>query len=201
VPRGQRVLFSRRWLSSDEGEALSGVQAACWLDVKRFYLELRPELRRIYLAFCDLATFAPIVAPLGFALLPEVVRLGERSYHSAMLDFGPSSIDGWLSRLVARELLIDEYSILDPVQRQLVLDERRVDLTRLEFGVLDYLLQHEGKVVERSALLRDVWRSTYVGSNVVEVVIRSLRKKLGERAPMIETVRSIGYRLRLERAA
>ena len=87
-----------------------------------------------------------------------------------------------------------------PSQRQLVLDERRVDLTRLEFAVLDYLLQREGKVVERSALLRDVWGSTYVGSNVVEVVIRSLRKKLGERAPMIETVRSIGYRLRLERA-
>ena len=201
VPRGQRVLFSRRWLSADVGEAPSGVQAACWLDVKRFYLELRPELRRIYIAFRDLATFAPIIAPLGFAPLPEVVQVGERTYHSAVLDFGPSSIDGWLSRLVARELLIDEYSILDPVQRQLVLDERRVDLTRLEFGVLDYLLQHEGKVVERSALLRDVWGSTYVGSNVVEVVIRSLRKKLGERAPMIETVRSIGYRLRLERAA
>ena len=31
-----------------------------------------------YIAFCDLATFAPIVAPLGFAPLPEVVRLGER---------------------------------------------------------------------------------------------------------------------------
>ena len=108
-----------------------------------------PDLHRVP----DLATFAPIVAPLGFALLPEVVQLGERPYHSAVLDFGPSSIDGWLSRLVARELLIDEYSILDPVQRQLVLDERRVDLTSLEFGVLDYLLQHEGKVVERSALL------------------------------------------------
>ena len=93
-------------------------------------------------------------------------------------------------------LLIAEDSILDPVERQLVLDGRRVDLTRLEFEVLDYLLQHEGKVVERGALLLNVWGSAHVGSNVVDVVIRALRKKLGERAATIETVRSIGYRFR-----
>jgi hypothetical protein len=199
VPRGQRVLFNRRWLSADGGERLSDVQAACWLDIKRVYLELRPELRRIYTTLCEIETFAPIVAPLGFVPLPEVVQLDDLTYHSAVLDFGPSSIDGWLAKLVERELLIDQYSILDPVERQLVLDGRRVDLTRLEFEVLDYLLQREGKVVERTALLQDVWGSTYVGSNVVEAVIRALRKKLGERATMIETVRSIGYRLRLER--
>jgi DNA-binding response OmpR family regulator len=101
---------------------------------------------------------------------------------------------------VARELLIAEDSILDAVQRQLVLDGRRVDLTRLEFEVLNYLLQHEGKVVERSSLLRDVWGSTHVGSNVVDAVVRALRKKLGDRASAIETVRSVGYRLRREDA-
>lgn len=198
VPRGQRVLFSRRWLGAADGERLSAVQAACWLDVKRVYMELRPHLRRIYTTVSDAATFAPIVAPLGFVPMPDVIELDGVAYHSAVLDFGPSSVDGWLAQLVARELLIDDDSILDPVERQLVLGERRVDLTRLEFEVLDYLLRREGKVVERSALLEDVWGSTYVGSNVVEVVIRSLRKKLGERATMIETVRTLGYRLRLE---
>ena len=127
------MLFNRRWLSADAGERLSGVQAACWLDVKRVYLELRPELRRIYTAVCDIETFAPIVTPLGFVPLPEVVELGDLTFHSAFLDFGPSSIDGWLAKLVASELLIEQYSILDPVERQLVLDGRRVDLTRLEF--------------------------------------------------------------------
>jgi DNA-binding winged helix-turn-helix (wHTH) protein len=198
VPRGQRVLFSRRWMSAREGELPSGAQAAGWLDIKRVYMELRPELRRIYVTVRDLATYAPIVTPLGFVPLPEVVQLDGVTYHSAVLDFGPSSVDGWLAKLAARELLIEEDSILDPVERQLVLDGRRVDLTRLEFEVLNYLLQREGSVVERGALLRDVWGFTYVGSNVVEAVIRSLRKKLGTRAPMIETVRSLGYRLRLE---
>lgn len=130
--------------------------------------------------------------------MPDAVQLDGVTYHSALLDFGPSSVDGWLAKLAARELLIKEDSLLDPVERQLVLDGGRVDLTRLEFEVLNYLLQREGKVVERCALLRDVWGSTYVGSNVVEAVIRSLRKKLGKRAPVIETVRGLGYRLRLE---
>jgi hypothetical protein len=198
VPRGQRVLFNRRWLSEGEGELPSGVQAACWLDIKRVYMELRPELRRLYTTVRDIATYAPIVTPLGFVPIPGAVQLDGVTHHSALLDFGPSSVDGWLAKLAAGELLIEEDSILDPVERQLVLDGRRVDLTRLEFEVLNYLLQHEGKVVERGTLLRDVWGTTYIGSNVVEAVIRSLRKKLGERATVIETVRGLGYRLRLE---
>lgn len=160
-------------------------------------MELRPELRRLYTTVREIAIHAPL-APLGFVALPDSIRLGDATYHSAVLDFGPSSIDGWLARLAANELLIAEESMLDPVERQLVLDGRRVDLTRLEFEVLNYLLQRQGKVVERSALLRDVWGFTYVGSNVVDAVVRSLRKKLGERAPMIETVRGVGYRLRVD---
>ena len=89
-------------------------------------------------------------------------------------------------------------SILDPVERQLVVGGRRVDLTRLEFELFDYLYQRQGKVVDRSNLLRDVWGYSHVGSNVIDTVVRSLRKKLGERASMIETVRGRGYRLRAE---
>lgn len=55
-------------------------------------------------------------------------------------------------------------------------------------------------MVNRISLLQDVWGYSYQGgSNVVEAVIRSLRKKLGSRASMIETVRGSGYRLRSER--
>jgi hypothetical protein len=200
VSRGQRVLFNRRWLSLDDGELPSGVQAACWLDIKRLYMELRPELQRLYTTVRDIATYAPMVTPLGFVSLPDAVELDGLAYHSVLLDFGPSSVDGWLARLAARELLIEDDSILDPVERQLVWHGRRVDLTRLEFEVLDYLYQRQGKVVERSALLRDVWGYSHVGSNVIDTVVRSLRKKLGERAAMIETVRGIGYRWRPEDA-
>jgi len=101
----ERVLFSRRWLSREVGEGLSPVQAACWLDLKRFYMELRPNLRRVYAPVIDIATFAPLVTPLGFVPIEQAQRtLGGSSYYAAMLDFGPDSIDGWLRGLVGVEL-------------------------------------------------------------------------------------------------
>jgi DNA-binding response OmpR family regulator len=61
--------------------------------------------------------------------------------------------------------------------------------------VISYLHQRRGSVVERSALLRDVWGYDYAGgSNVIEASVRSLRRKLGDRAGSIETVRGLGYR-------
>jgi len=51
--------------------------------------------------------------------------------------------------------------------------------------------------VPRSSLLSNVWEQSYDGgSNVVDVVVRGLRKKLGNRASLIETVHGIGYRVR-----
>jgi DNA-binding response OmpR family regulator len=198
VARGQRVLFFRSLLARDYGDAPSPVQAACWLDLKRIYMELRPHLRRIYGMVRDVATYGPMNAPLGFEGLPgNPVEFDGIPYYAAQNDFGPSSIDGWLSWLVASELQIEDDSILDLIQHQLVLDGRRVDLTKLEFEVINYLHQRKGTVVERSQLLRDVWGYEYAGgSNVIEANVRSLRRKLGDRAASIETVRGLGYRFR-----
>jgi DNA-binding response OmpR family regulator len=121
------------------------------------------------------------------------------SYSTAMLDFGPSSVDGWLARLVASELGVEDDSLLDCAARELALNGRRVSLTRLEFGVMEYLQRHAGQAVPRVSLLENVWEQSYDGgSNVVDVVIRALRKKLGDRASAIETVQGVGYRLRRE---
>ncbi|MGH3176666.1 MAG: winged helix-turn-helix domain-containing protein, partial [Streptosporangiaceae bacterium] len=106
-----------------------------------------------------------------------------------------SSIDGWLTDLAAREMLIDDHALLDPDRRQLILDGTRVDLTKLEFDVLQYLHEREGRVVSRAALLRDVWGYDWSGgSNVVEVVISAIRRKLGDNAGSLQTVRGAGYR-------
>lgn len=78
------------------------------------------------------------------------------------------------------------------------MDGRHLALTPLEFGVLSHLVARRGKVVSRSAVLREVWGyEQVVGSNVVDSVIRALRKKLGPQASSIETVRGFGYRCRL----
>lgn len=200
MPRQQRALFLRRWLAADGGEAPCGVQAACWIDLKRKYLELRPTLRRVYLTVRDLQPYAAAAQKLGFRVLSEAeVQMDGDIYHSAMLDFGASSVDGWLARLVAAELGMEDNGLLDSAARELVLNGRRVGLTKLEFGVMEFLQSRAGEAVPRSSLLSNVWEQNYDGgSNVVDVVVRALRKKLGDRASLIETVHGVGYRLRRE---
>lgn len=115
-----------------------------------------------------------------------------------MLEFGPGSVDAWLAWLVAGELGIEEPELLDADNRQVVLDGERVDLTPLEFGFMRQLVAHEGRTVSRRTLLQEVWGYDHAtaGSNVVEAVARSVRRKLGARAALVETVRGLGYRLR-----
>jgi hypothetical protein len=199
VPRGERVLFLRRWLGLDGGEGPSPVQAACWLDIKRTYMALKPDLRRVYTTVRDLTEFGPIVSTLGFTPLPDAaVELDGISYHSAFLDFGPDSVDGWLAGLAADELGLQNTSTLDPESGELLLDGEPIALTPLEFAVVNNLQAHRGKVVTRVAVMRDVWGHSYDGgSNVVDSTIRSIRKKLGSHASAIETVRGFGYRSRL----
>ena len=75
-----------------------------------------------------------------------------------------------------------------------MLADRRVALTKLEFEVFKYLYERPGKIVERASLLRDVWGYDYAGgSNVIEALVKSLRRKLGDRSEAIQTVRGLGY--------
>lgn len=199
MPKDAIALFCRRWLSLDDGDSPGEVQATVWLDLKRAYMELRPRLRRVYLTVTDLEAYAPVARRLGFEVQADrTVVLDGRHYHSAVLDFGPASVDGWLADLAAAELGVEqEAGLLDVDARELVLDEGRVTLTPLEFGVMRYLVARHGKAVSRSELLRDVWDTRYEGgSNVVDAVVRTLRRKMGGQADRIETVTGVGYRLR-----
>src|SRR5204862_4253473 len=84
---------------------------------------------------------------------------------------------------------------LDLARRQAYFGERLADLSDREFRLLHHLLVHAGEVVSRERLLSAIWGYHFdPGSNVVDVCIRRLRKKLGADAP-IETVRHVGYRL------
>ncbi|RAW08050.1 transcriptional regulator [Halomonas elongata] len=199
VPEGQRVLFIRRWLGRDDGERPGEVQAACWLALKRDYMEMRPALRRVYLVLADLSPYAAVAETLGFQPLPQCgVSLDGRKYTTAVLDFGPRSVDGWLAWLAAMELgVTDESPWLDRQAHELIRQDRRIALTPLEFGVLAYLVDREGEAVTRERLLSDVWGSRYTGfSNKVDAVVVGLRRKLGEDASCIETVAGVGYRYR-----
>ncbi|MET9424077.1 response regulator transcription factor [Streptomyces sp. NPDC006540] len=71
---------------------------------------------------------------------------------------------------------------------------RTVDLTAREFVLLELFLRHPGQVLSREQILSHVWGYDFdPGSNIVDVYVRALRKKLG--AERLETVRGMGYRM------
>jgi DNA-binding response OmpR family regulator len=83
---------------------------------------------------------------------------------------------------------------LDLRSRRATIGDRTFDLTAREFALLEVLLRNAGQVLSRGQLLSHVWGYSFdPTSNVVDVYVNSLRKKLG--GNVIETVRGAGYRL------
>jgi len=109
---GDRVLTMRRWLGRESGEMLSPAVGACWLDVKRAYMELRPRLSRLYSVMADPEALAPIFVPLGFAPIGEPVDVAGVLQQPVWLDFGEGSVDGWLRRLVGAEIDAEEAALI-----------------------------------------------------------------------------------------
>jgi DNA-binding response OmpR family regulator len=160
------------------------------LDVLRALHDARPELPVLILsARSDLATKL------------EGFELGAGDYIQK-----PFSLDELLARI--RVQLRHGHSIgddgnavrvgrltLDLARRKACIEDTVCDLSDREFRLLHHLALHAGEVISRERLLADVWGYTFdPGSNVVDVCVRRLRKKLGPGAP-IETVRHAGYRL------
>jgi two-component system, OmpR family, copper resistance phosphate regulon response regulator CusR len=86
---------------------------------------------------------------------------------------------------------------LDLRTRRVRLGERTVELTAREFALAEVFFRHPSQVLSREQLLSHVWGYDYdPGSNVVDVYVGYLRKKLG--GDLIRTVRGMGYRLEAE---
>ena len=83
---------------------------------------------------------------------------------------------------------------VDLLARRAWRGQRNVELSNREFALLEYLLRHPGQVLSRTQILFAVWEyDADPSSNVVDVYIRYLRRKLGEPSP-VTTVRGAGYR-------
>ena len=86
--------------------------------------------------------------------------------------------------------------MLDPAKYSVTMDGTPISLTKKEFDLLKYLMQHKGQAVTRDALLSDVWGYDYAGdTNVVDVYIRYLRHKIDEPfgVKTLHTIRAVGY--------
>jgi two-component system copper resistance phosphate regulon response regulator CusR len=131
-----------------------------------------------------------------------------RGFDLGAVDFlaKPFSLDELLARvrvqLRRRELAADDAYVmhaggllLDLARREARIGTRVSELTDGEFRLLHAFFEHAGEVLSREQLLADVWGYDFdPRSNVVDVSIRRLRRKLGPDSP-IETVRNVGYRL------
>jgi len=91
--------------------------------------------------------------------------------------------------------------VVDPERHTVSLDGEDVTLTAKEFLLLEYLIQHRGRVLSRDVLLERVWGYRYTGgTRTVDVHVRRLREKLPPLTDAIVTVKQFGYKLVDERS-
>jgi DNA-binding response OmpR family regulator len=110
------------------------------------------------------------------ARVAALLRRAGRTTASGPLTYGPISID------------VEKHTVM--------LDGDEIRLTAKEFLLLQYLLQHKGRVLSRDLLLSDVWGYQYTGgTRTVDVHIRRLREKLPPLSDAIETIKQFGYKL------
>ena len=85
---------------------------------------------------------------------------------------------------------------VDVKKHEVTVDGKAVALTLKEFELLEKLMRNEGIVLTRDQLLTEIWGYDFDGeTRTVDVHIRTLRQKLGEKGEIIQTVRGVGYRV------
>jgi two-component system copper resistance phosphate regulon response regulator CusR len=97
------------------------------------------------------------------------------------------------TRLTAGDL------VLDTATREVRRGSRVLDLTPKEYTVLEYLMRHQGRVMSRTLITEYAWDYHFdPGTNIVDVVINRLRKKIdaGQHKKLLHTVRGVGYVIR-----
>jgi two-component system alkaline phosphatase synthesis response regulator PhoP len=115
-------------------------------------------------------------------LLARVRSVLRRSQESSKEDVSTLQIDGLK---------------IDTKKFQLSINEKSVDLTKSEFGIMHFLASHRGWVFTRYQIVDAIRGEKYVVTErAIDVQIAGLRKKLGEYADLIETVRGVGYRFK-----
>lgn len=116
-----------------------------------------------------------ITKPFSIAVLLEKVKVVLRR-------FGSSYAYGNLS--------------YDQSKKELLIDEKFIDLTKKEHQIISYLIEHKEHVISKRQLLENVWdiEGDFVNEGTVNVTINRLRKKMDPNALWIQTVFGIGYK-------
>ena len=123
-----------------------------------------------------------VTKPFSVKVLLQRIKVLERSHSK---------------RAVDEDVVSHQNLIIDRACHKVAVNEIPLDLTRTEFRLLDTLVRQPGRVFQRSELIdASLGKNTVVLERTIDVHIRALRKKLGDSANLIETVRGVGYRFR-----
>ncbi|MCA9185330.1 MAG: winged helix-turn-helix domain-containing protein [Planctomycetales bacterium] len=96
-----------------------------------------------------------------------------------------------------RDIVVSQGVMIDRHRHRVTIDDQPLELTPSEFGLLDALVRQPGRAFTRDELIdAALGHDTVVLERTIDVHIRALRKKLGNQADLIETVRGVGYRFR-----
>ncbi len=198
----ERGLGSRGYVVTSAADAESGLDLVQKLDVNLVLLDLVLPGKRGLEALAEIKTMRPELPVIALTALDDVdSKVG--GLDAGVDDYvtKPFSIDELAARIRARLRDGDgDESVLkagpltvDLVAHRAILEGREIPLSPRELSLLAVFVRHQGQTLSRRQLLENVWRMDFdPGSNVVEVFVAALRRKVG--APFIETVRGIGYR-------
>ena len=89
---------------------------------------------------------------------------------------------------------------LDPARRTVTRGDEKIDLTPREFALLDYFMRNPGRVLTRTMIAEHVWDYSDTSTNVIDVYVNYLRKKVdaGREPKLLHTIRGVGYVLKAE---
>jgi DNA-binding response OmpR family regulator len=201
VERGLRM---RGFVALSAGDGVSGLRLVCKHAVDLVLLDLVLPDHHGLAVLKAIRTAKPRLPVIALTALDDV-RHRVHGLDAGVDDYvtKPFSIDELAARIRARLRVEDEHATvlsagtltLDLANHRVSLDGRAIPLAAREVSLLATFLRHPDQVLSREELLRLVWEIDFdPGSNVVDVYVSALRRKLGSR--VIETVRGVGYRLR-----
>lgn len=133
----------------------------------------------------------------------KVVGLDSGADDYVTKPFGMMELISRIKAVLRRSQRIEESTeleingvVVDSQKHEVKVDGERVVLTLKEFELLELLMNNRNIVLSREKLLSEIWGYEYAGeTRTIDVHIRTLRQKLGEKGNIIETVRGVGYRV------